>query len=134
MVELPKLPPTLDPKLVTWTPGNRPRSAFCCLCGVPIGDNEAALLVVRRDGSCARFCAVCGERHWSLRPATMQPGVGEAIVRWNHPGHCPDCGADDLELGPRAGVAVNCHCKNCGQWWNTVWRQSVGLGLIERIG
>jgi hypothetical protein len=137
------LPPTLDPTLITWTPARRRPSPLCALCGFVISEDMAELLVFRDDGSGARFCTGCVARHWGMRAeprrdelpaAKTQPGVeAGALVRWEYPGHCPDCGGSDLTLGPRGGSSVNRRCTNCGQWWNTVWRRSVGLGLIERI-
>ena len=134
-------PPSLDPNLVTWTPGRRRPSKFCSLCGTPITDDDedVALLLWKDDGAGARFCSGCVERHWGMRaepaePETnLQAGVGEEMVKWRHPGHCPDCGGNDLSIGPRGGLAVNRQCRACGQWWNTVWHKSTNLGLIERI-
>jgi hypothetical protein len=56
-------------------------------------------------------------------------GVAGSVTRWENPGHCPDCGCDELEDGRRGGLAVNRHCVNCGAWWNTM----LEVGLIQRI-
>ncbi|HSR77599.1 MAG TPA: hypothetical protein VLN57_13520 [Xanthobacteraceae bacterium] len=53
----------------------------------------------------------------------------EELHRWENLGHCPDCGCNEFEPGPRGGVSVNRRCVGCGAWWNAV----VEVGLIQRI-
>jgi hypothetical protein len=68
--------------------------------------------------------AMRGQMHAALDRDT----VG-SLQRWENLGHCPDCGCNDFEPGPRGGLAVNRRCVGCGAWWNTVTE----LGLIQRI-
>ena len=38
-------------------------------------------------------------------------------------GECPDCGAAEIELGPRGGFSRNIFCKGCGAGFNVApWR------------
>jgi hypothetical protein len=92
MIEFIKLvlPASLDPGLVTWTPGrSRRRSERCSVCGTPIGEEDAELLLWRDNGDSAKFCTACVDRHWGMhaepsdRPeTTTQPCGAKRCSLW----------------------------------------------------
>jgi hypothetical protein len=85
------------------------------------------------------LCSACAGE--PCLPAGLQPALDETahfdlpherpngLQHWRNPGHCPECGGDELEDGPRGGAAINRRCVECGAWWNTLPE----LQMIQRI-